>query len=87
MGERCRITAFALVSPHGNRNKMFFHCSQKSIGFQLWQIFRKTQLSHKRYLQFGAPYTLLQAPQLNYSSWFEEDRVTFRTFPVPGQEC
>lgn len=64
MGARCGIAAFALIPPCGNRNKMFFHCSQKSIGFQLRQIFRKTQLSHKCYLQFGAPYTLLQAPLL-----------------------
>lgn len=64
MGARCRIAAFALIPPHGNRNKMFFHCSQKSIGFQLWQVFRKTQLSHKCYLQFGALYTLLQAPPI-----------------------
>lgn len=84
MAARCRITVFALVPPHGNQNKMFFHCSQKNTSFQ---IFRKTQSSHKCYLQFGAPYMLLQASQLNYSSWFEKDWVTYRSFPVPGQEC
>lgn len=68
MGVSCGIAAFALVPLCANQNKMFSHCSQKSIGFQLWQIFRKTQLSHKCYLQFRAPYTLLQALQLNYSN-------------------
>lgn len=83
MGARCRITVFALIPLRSNRNKMFFHCSQNT-GFQL---FRKTRSSHKRYLQFGAPYMLLQALQLNHSSWFEKDWVTYRSFPVPGQEC
>lgn len=37
------------------------YCLQRNIGFELGQIFRKTQLNHKHYLQFGKCYTWLQA--------------------------
>lgn len=39
---------------------MFAGRRVKNIGFELWQIFRKTQLSHKHYLQFREHYRLLQ---------------------------